>query len=122
MENIAPNILVVEDNEIIAQGLKRILEKQHYTVDVATDGMAAMEMLLDNKYNLVMTDISMPHVTGTQLIQAIKRNGYDDVKIIVLTSFTHESAISEVLALGADDCLTKPFNTRDLLHRVSKLL
>ncbi len=122
MEEGVPNILVVEDNNMVAQGIKKIFTRQGYNVEIAVDGMDAMEKLMNNVYDMVITDLAMPKVTGQQLIQAIKRNLYKDVKIIVITSTTDEVVVAEMLALGADDYVTKPFNAADLLNRVKKLL
>ena len=122
MEEGVPNILVVEDNNMVAQGIKKIFTRQGYNVEIAVDGMDAMEKLMNNVYDMVITDLAMPNVTGQQLIQAIKRNLYKDVKIIVITSTTDEVVVAEMLALGADDYVTKPFNAADLLNRVKKLL
>jgi DNA-binding response OmpR family regulator len=116
------NILVVEDNEIMALSIQKLFERNGFTASIAKDGMEAMEKLMDAKFDLVITDLTMPHVTGFQLIEAIKRNEYNDIKIIVVTSSTNESVISETFALGADDYITKPFNVKDLMTRVQKLL
>ncbi len=116
------NILVVDDSEISTISTQRLFAKSGYHVDIALNGMQAMEKLMDNKYDAVVTDLSMPYVSGQQLIKAIKRNGYDDMKIIVVTSTNNEATISEVLAGGADDYILKPFKASELFNRVIKLI
>lgn len=117
-----PKILVVEDNEIASLQIRKIFEKQGYHVDVAMNGMEAMEKLMSDAYDIMLTDLAMPVVNGQQLIEAVKRNEYDKMKIFVVTAYSGEQTVKEMFNLGVDDYITKPYNTRDLLQRVQKLL
>ena len=117
-----PKILVVEDNEIASLQIRKIFEKQGYHVDVAMNGMEAMEKLMGDSYDIMLTDLAMPVVNGQQLIEAVKRNEYDKMKIFVVTAYSGEQTVKEMFNLGVDDYITKPYNTRDLLQRVQKLL
>lgn len=117
------NILLVEDNELMAMQTSKLFERAGYNVDVARNGMEAMEKLMSGDvYDLLVTDLTMPVLTGQQLIEAVKRNQYDDLKILVLTASTGEATIMDTFNLGADDCITKPYNPKDMLQRVQKLL
>ena len=74
------NILVVNDNELNYTAVRKLLTKEGYNVTVAVDGLQAMEMLMNNSsYDLVVTDMMMPQVTGQQLLEAIKRNLYSKI-------------------------------------------
>ncbi len=117
-----PKILVVEDNEIASLQIRKIFEKQGYQVDVAMNGMEAMEKLMGDAYDIMLTDLAMPVVNGQQLIEAVKRNEYDKMKIFVVTAYSGEQTVKEMFNLGVDDYITKPYNTKDLLQRVQKLL
>ena len=117
-----PKILVVEDNEIASLQIRKIFEKQGYHVDVAMNGMEAMEKLMGDSYDIMLTDLAMPVVNGQQLIEAVKRNEYDKMKIFVVTAYSGEQTVKEMFNLGVDDYITKPYNTKDLLQRVQKLL
>lgn len=117
------HILIVEDNELMIAQTQKLFERAGYIVDVARNGMDAMEKLMSgDKYDLLVTDLTMPVLSGQELIEAVRRNQYGDLKIMVLTASTGEATITETFALGADDCITKPFNPKDLLYRVQKLL
>jgi DNA-binding response OmpR family regulator len=86
------------------------------------NGMEAMEKLMSDAYDIMLTDLAMPVVNGQQLIEAVKRNEYDKMKIFVVTAYSGEQTVKEMFNLGVDDYITKPYNTRDLLQRVQKLL
>ena len=117
------NILVVDDNELNYTAVRKLLTKEGYNVTVAVDGLQAMEMLMNNSsYDLVVTDMMMPQVTGQQLLEAIKRNLYSKIKVIVISSMQNETMIADAFKAGADDYLIKPINPTDLLQRVRKIL
>lgn len=117
------HILLVEDNELMTMQTRKLFERAGYRVDTARNGMEAMEKLMSgDSYDLLVTDLTMPVLSGQQLIEAVKRNQYDDLKILVLTASTGETTITDTFALGADDCVTKPYNPKDMLQRVQKLL
>ncbi len=117
------NILVVDDNELNYTAVRKLLTKEGYNVTVAVDGLQAMEMLMNNSsYDLVVTDMMMPQVTGQELLEAIKRNLYNKIKVIIVSSMQNETMISEAFKAGADDYLIKPINPTDLLQRVRKIL
>lgn len=119
---MATNILIVEDDDIMGKVTQNYFIKKGYHVDLAIDGQKAMEMLQNNSYQLVVTDLNMPYVNGQQLIEAIKRNNYGKIKIIVMTTMGTEAMIAEIFALGADDFITKPFKASELLARAQKLV
>lgn len=117
------HILLVEDNELMAMQTRKLFERAGYQVDTARNGMEAMEKLMSgDSYDLLVTDLTMPVLSGQQLIEAVKRNQYDHLKILVLTASTGEVTIMDTFTLGADDCITKPYNPKDMLQRVQKLL
>ena len=117
------NILVVDDNELNYTAVRKLLTKEGYNVTVAVDGLQAMEMLMNNSsYDLVVTDMMMPQVTGQELLEAIKRNLYNNIKVIIVSSMQNETMIAEAFKAGADDYLIKPINPTDLLLRIRKIL
>lgn len=116
------NILVVEDHEITYLAAQKLFAKHGYNVDLAMDGMEAMEKLLNNSYHVVVTDLAMPNVTGQELIKAIRRNKYNKTRILVVTSTYDEATVKETFDIGADDFIPKPYQAKELLARVQKLL
>jgi two-component system, OmpR family, response regulator VicR len=109
-------ILVVDDEKPIADILKFNLEKEGYAVTCAYDGLEAIEKVEEVKPSLVLLDIMLPHKDGMEVCKEIRKTS--DIPIIMLTA--KDSEIDKVLGLefGADDYVTKPFSTRELIARV----
>ncbi len=114
-------ILLAEDNRELAYAVKRILEINQYDVGLAFDGVAALEKYEDDEYDLVILDVMMPRQNGFEVVQKLRKNGVN-TPIMMLTARAETD--DKVLALdsGADDYLTKPFQTKELLARVRALL
>ena len=109
-------ILVVDDERQIARVLRTTLQSYGYDVNVAQDGVEALSMFEQFPPDLVITDLSMPNLDGVELTKEIRRLG--DTPIIVLS--VRDQDANKILALdsGADDYVTKPFSTPELLARV----
>jgi two-component system KDP operon response regulator KdpE len=109
-------ILIVDDEPQITRVLRTSMQSHGYEVDVAQDGLAAFKLFEQNSPDLVVTDLSMPNMDGVELTKAIRR--VSDIPILVLS--VREQDAHKVLALdsGADDYVTKPFSTPELLARV----
>ncbi|WP_368502941.1 response regulator YycF [Alkalihalophilus sp. As8PL] len=109
-------ILVVDDEKPIADILKFNLEKEGFKVFCAYDGLEAIEQVKKEEPDLILLDIMLPHKDGMEVCREVRKTY--DVPIIMLTA--KDSEIDKVLGLelGADDYVTKPFSTRELLARV----
>ena len=121
MSESAPRLLVVEDEEAIADGLVFNLRRKQYRVDLARDGRAALEFLRDARYDLVLLDVRLPEVDGFEVCQQLRRDG-NFVPVLMLTARTQPDDIVYGLKLGADDYVTKPFDLAELLARIEGLL
>ncbi len=113
-------ILIVDDEAQIVRVLRRSLIAHRYEVRTAADGQAALELFYDWHPDLVITDLSMPEMTGLELCQAIRK--ISQMPIIVLSVKGEEHAKVEALDAGADDYITKPFGIDELLARVRATL
>lgn len=113
-------ILVIDDEFQITRVLKRSLQANRYDVRTAADGESGLEMFHDLKPDLVITDLSMPEVSGIDVCRELRR--HSDVPIIVLSVKGQESTKVEALDAGADDYITKPFGMNELLARVRAAL
>ena len=113
-------ILVVDDEAQIVRVLRRSLTSHAYDVRTAADGQAALELFHDWHPDLVITDLSMPEMTGLDLCRAIRKTS--EVPIIVLSVKGEEHTKVEALDAGADDYITKPFGINELLARVRATL
>ena len=114
-------ILVIEDNPMIVKSLQFKLEKDGYKVVIAEDGREAMKLLSEQPFDLILTDLMLPFVTGNQLIQHIKEK-FPGLPVIVLSTSKQENIIMDSFNLGVDDFITKPFNPTELSLRVKRLL
>ncbi|MDX2239447.1 MAG: response regulator [Leptolyngbyaceae cyanobacterium bins.302] len=114
-------LLVVEDDEFIAQALVNVLSSQNYVVEVATDGQAGWDLVEVFDYDLVMLDVMLPKLDGVSLCRQIRSKGLQ-VPILLLTGRDsgHDKAIG--LDAGADDYVVKPFDPEELVARVRALL
>jgi DNA-binding response OmpR family regulator len=116
----SPRVLVVEDDEDIAQALQRSLRMEGYDVRTAADGHAALEQGRSFAPDLVILDLGLPQLDGIDVAKAL-RDG-DDVPILILTARDAVESRVEGLDAGADDYLVKPFERQELLARMRALL
>ncbi len=110
-------ILLVEDNKMIAKGLKFSLEQENMEVEIAS---SCAEVRLDDSMDLVILDITLPDGSGIDIFKDIKIKL--NVPVIFLTAIDNEDTIVKCFELGADDYITKPFRTRELISRINRLL
>jgi two-component system response regulator VicR len=116
-------VLVIEDEELMIKALEFRLKKDGYEVDLARDGAQGIEMLSKNSYDLVITDLMMPFVSGLEVVSHIKSNPMiKDTPVIILSSIGLERVIMEAFELGVDDFITKPFNLGELVIRIKKFV
>ena len=114
-------ILVIEDEQLLAQSIRAVLEQKGFEVDTVYDGTAGLEYARLGIYDLLILDVMLPGLDGCQVAQAL-RSGHSAVPILMLTA---RSGIEDRVAglnAGADYYLTKPFDTRELLACVNALL
>jgi two-component system, OmpR family, KDP operon response regulator KdpE len=115
-----PHILVVDDETQITRVLRTTLNAQGYDIRVANDGETALEILKDFTPDLVITDLMMPNMNGIDLCRRLRKTS--QVPILVLSVRGEERSKIEALDSGADDYITKPFSTGELLARVRAAL
>jgi DNA-binding response OmpR family regulator len=114
-------LLLVEDEEKVAAFIVRGLEAERFAVDVATDGRSAIELSNAYQYDLVILDLMLPEISGTEVLRRIRQND-SHVPVLVLTARDALGDKIEHFELGADDYLTKPFAFAELLVRIKALL
>ena len=114
-------ILIVEDERLLADSLKTMLEKKGFEVEVAYDGEAGEEYALLGVYDLLILDVMMPKMNGFELARQVRAK-HLGVPILMLTARSGLEDRIEGLNAGADYYLTKPFDTRELLACINALL
>ncbi len=117
---IAPHILVVDDDREIRDLLSRFLEKQGFRVTAARDAREARRAWPQGRYHLVVLDLMLPGESGLDFARWLRAQG--DVPIVMLTAMGEETDRIVGLELGADDYVAKPFNPRELLARMRAVL
>ena len=115
------SILVAEDDPAIGNALQRALTHAGYQARRADDGAQALEMLAGQPVDLVVLDVSMPHVDGLEVCRRLRRDG-DRTPVLMLTARHTIGERVEGLDAGADDYLVKPFSLDELLARIRALL
>ena len=113
------NILLVEDNKAIVKALKYSLEQNNYQVLSAEGKEEALEILKSKKIDLIILDITLPDGNGFDLYEIIRKKYR--ISTIFLTARDDENDIVKGLELGAEDYVTKPFSTRELLARINRI-
>ncbi|MGE0762248.1 MAG: sigma-54-dependent transcriptional regulator [Bdellovibrionales bacterium] len=116
-----PRILVVDDEESIREFLEIMLRKEGYEVTCAEDGKVALEMLKKRSFDMVISDMQMPNVTGIELLKEVK-NQYPDMLFMMITAFgTTETAV-EAMKFGAYDYILKPFKIDEVRINIANAL
>jgi DNA-binding response OmpR family regulator len=115
-----PTILVVDDEPSIVDVLTYNLEKSHYQVLIARDGLQAIKVAQDQSPDLIILDLMLPGLDGLEVCRALRKEG--DIPIIMLTARDEEVDRVVGLELGADDYVVKPFSMRELLARIKSVL
>lgn len=114
-------ILIIEDEEKLCSIISRGLKAEGFAVDIAMDGMRGLELATTYDYDMILLDVQLPLLTGTQVLQRIRERNRN-VAILMLTA---RDAVSDKVShfeAGADDYLTKPFSFAELLVRIKALM
>lgn len=110
------NILIIEDDLRIRRILQLELEHEGYLVSLAKDGKEGLEKAKLIRYDLILLDLMLPEISGEEVCKELRKNS--DVPIIVLTAKENIRSKVELLDMGADDYITKPFNIEELFARM----
>ncbi len=113
-------ILVIEDDPTVGEFVRRGLEEQLWTVDLATDGLQGESMAASQPYDLLVLDMRLPGKHGLDVLRTLRSRGFDR-PVLVLTAQDAVDAKVETLRAGADDYVTKPFAFEELLARIEAL-
>jgi DNA-binding response OmpR family regulator len=113
-------ILIVDDEKNIVKGIKFSLEQDGMKVDVAYDGEEAMELVKQNSYDLIILDVMLPKIEGTEICRGIRE--FSGVPVVMVTAKGDDMDKIMGLEYGADDYITKPFNILELKARIKAIL
>lgn len=110
------HILIVDDEELIRDVIKDYAENELFTCDEAEDGEKAIDLVMNNNYDVIIMDIMMPHMDGYQAVKELKK--IKDIPVIMLSARTDEIDKLQGFELGIDDYVTKPFSPKELMARI----
>ena len=113
-------LLLVEDEQSLSETLSRLLKKKGYAVDTAADGETGLEMAVTGIYDMLILDRMLPRRDGLSLLQEFRLLGFN-TPVLFLTAKSSPQDCVEGLDAGADDYVTKPFSTEELLARIRAL-
>jgi two-component system sensor histidine kinase/response regulator len=118
-QSFSPAILIVDDNSHNLQVLGKLLLESRYEIEFATNGEAALDWLNARKFDLILLDINMPGMSGFEVCTRIRSNSdLNNIPVIFLSAESERENILKGFELGAQDYITKPFDSRELLVRV----
>ena len=115
------SVLCVDDDPGIRELLHEIITRLGHRMITAVDGIDALEKLADDHFDIVITDINMPRMDGIELIKRIKTE-LDDVDVIAITAYEMTYKYTDIIALGASDFISKPFNVNELEAKLNRIL
>jgi DNA-binding response OmpR family regulator len=115
-------IILAEDNDLLRKSLSFFLESKGFEVNQFADGKEALEAIKNNNYDLILTDINMPGISGMEMTQYVRITLELDTPIIIFTSFGIEQTELDAFDIGANDFIAKPISPSVLLVRINKLL
>jgi DNA-binding response OmpR family regulator len=119
----ARRILLADDDAVTTRFVSSLLQQSGYEVLTAEDGRQAFQMAVDHHPDLVLADLVMPVQDGYALLRALRaREELSRVPVVILSALDREEDIVRGLEEGADDYVVKPFNARELIVRIRKLL
>ena len=123
---MAKRILVIDDEALVIESLKKLLKKKGYDVSIAKNGLEAMQRIEEGGFDLIVSDIRMPDMNGIEIIKKIreylKQNGKGSVPEILITGYASKENLEEAKKLNVADYIYKPFNIKDFLDVIERNL
>jgi len=117
----AKKLLVIDDEPAIREGVRRILESESFAVETYGSGQAALERIKQERFDLVITDLKMPGISGMDVLKSIK-DIHPDLPVVFITGYSSVDNAVEVMKLGAVDYIAKPFTPEDMLKVIKTAL
>ena len=116
------NIVIVEDDPTFLMLLKYRIEDLQYDVQTAQDGQTAYDLIQNNHFDLVITDLMMPVFSGIEVMDKTKNVLHKKIPFVVISSAGQEEMVEKALINGASDFLSKPFGIHSLLDKIKNIL
>lgn len=114
-------ILLVDDDAMVTELLSMKLSESGHYVECASNGWEALNKISNNEYDLLITDLMMPDISGLTLLSLLQSSVFGKVPAIIISSLDQSSTVLSGMGLGADDYFVKPVNIQKLTNRISQL-
>lgn len=115
------NILIIEDEPLVRANILDLLSAEEFNVLAAENGATGVQLALSHQPDLIICDVMMPELDGHGVLQALRQNPVTaTIPFIFLTAKVDRAALREGMSLGADDYLTKPFRSKELLQAIDR--
>ena len=121
MTEISERILIVEDEDTLCESLQRVFRREGYEADIADSAETAFRLLENNAFDLILTDVILPGISGIELIARYKEQNPNQ-KVIIMTAYASLQTAVEALRVGACDFIVKPIMHDELKRMVKKAL
>jgi len=121
MTEMSEKILIVEDEDTLCESLQRVFRREGYEADIADSAETAFRLLENTTYDLILTDVILPGISGIELIARYKEQNPDQ-KVIIMTAYASLQTAVEALRVGACDFIVKPIMHDELKRMVKKAL
>jgi len=121
MTEMSERILIVEDEDTLCESLQRVFRREGYEVDIADSAETAFRLLENNAFDLILTDVILPGISGIELIARYKEQNPNQ-KVIIMTAYASLQTAVEALRVGACDFIVKPIMHDELKRMVKKAL
>ena len=115
-------ILLVEDNAMNRELVKEVLEMSHYQLKCANDGIEALSILESEHFDLILTDINLPKLSGINLVEKIREKETNPLKVVAMTSECHTECGKTFEEIGFDGFIQKPFKLNEFRDYVQSLI
>jgi len=115
-------ILICDDDIIMLNAIKAKLTEEGYSITIARDGQEAIDIIDSTAFDLIITDMHMPHVTGMEIVDFVKNEKHLNTPVIVLTKDVLDDTMEDAYELGVDDYINKPIKPNILLIKIKQLL
>jgi DNA-binding NtrC family response regulator len=120
-KSLGKRILIVDDHEEILTFVRSILESEGYIVDTAVSGSNALPILVDNRYDLIISDINMPYIDGEGLLDVCNKK-FKGSPVILMTGKPDYSHAVKLIKKGAFDYIVKPFSCDEMINKVHEAI
>ena len=123
---MAKKILVIDDEKLITDSLQKLLRKENFDVEIAHDGIKALQLIKTTDFDLIVSDIRMPDMNGIQIIKKIREYLRQEKKNLIpeilITGYASEENLKEAEELDVADYIHKPFNVKEFLEVIKRNL